>query len=316
MLRRLLLLVATAMGLATVAQAQNSVTGTATFRERIAVLPGTTFTATLLDVSKQDVLATVVGDYQAADAGNPPYDFNIPYNASDIKESNTYVVRAELRREGTLLFTTDTAYPVLTRGAGDSVNIVMIKVPAARPAPPPPNSHGLELPQSFVGVLPCADCEGIRHHVDLWADGVFHMRREWLKGEESLTRDDLGQWTGAEDRAALILRGGAEAPMVFEVTGPATLRATDIDGNTIVSDLPYDLEGTGALEPTDIQTFMNGEVIYMADAMVFQECLTGRTYPVAMEADYLPLEQAYLANRSAPGAPGGDCAAGSGPRAG
>jgi len=34
---------------------------------------------------------------------------------------------------------------------------------------------------------------------------------------------------------------------------------------------------------------------YLADAAQFEECLTGRSYPVAMEGDYLALERAYLA---------------------
>lgn len=168
---------------------------------------------------------------------------------------------------------------------------------------PTPDSYGLELPQSFSGVLPCADCDGIRHHLDLWDDGVFHLRREWLKGDEALVRDDLGRWEPVSERPALVLRGGAEAPLIFDVTGPAKLRATDIDGNSIASDLPYDLAGLGQLEPTDIAMTLTGEVIYLADAMVFEECLTGRSYPVSMEGDYLSLELAYLDAREEPGAP-------------
>jgi len=32
---------------------------------------------------------------------------------------------------------------------------------------------------------------------------------------------------------------------------------------------------------------------YMADAARFEDCLTGRSYPVAMEGDYIQLERAY-----------------------
>ena len=31
-------------------------------------------------------------------------------------------------------------------------------------------AHGLTLPASFSGVLPCADCPGIRYHLDVWPD--------------------------------------------------------------------------------------------------------------------------------------------------
>jgi hypothetical protein len=51
---------------------------------------------------------------------------------------------------------------------------------------------GLELPATFRGDLPCADCEGIRYHLDLWPDGVFHLRRAWL-GKPGI-EDDRGRW--------------------------------------------------------------------------------------------------------------------------
>lgn len=48
---------------------------------------------------------------------------------------------------------------------------------------------------------------------------------------------------------------------------------------------------------------LGGEMVYMADAALITLCKTGESYPIAMEADYLPLERAYLAGRSGPGAP-------------
>ena len=41
---------------------------------------------------------------------------------------------------------------------------------------------------------------------------------------------------------------------------------------------------------------------YFADAAVFVECLTGRSYPIAMEGDYLALERAYSKAVASPGA--------------
>lgn len=42
----------------------------------------------------------------------------------------------------------------------------------------------------------------------------------------------------------------------------------------------------------------------MADSARFEDCLTGRSYPVAMESEYVKLERAYLeADKPEPGAP-------------
>jgi uncharacterized lipoprotein NlpE involved in copper resistance len=48
---------------------------------------------------------------------------------------------------------------------------------------------------------------------------------------------------------------------------------------------------------------MRGLFTYMADAAIFEDCVSGRRYPVAMEADYISVERAYLEARSEPGAP-------------
>ncbi|PWB78297.1 MAG: hypothetical protein C3F15_02100 [Holophagae bacterium] len=48
---------------------------------------------------------------------------------------------------------------------------------------------------------------------------------------------------------------------------------------------------------------MRGMYRYMADAALFEECLTGRRFPVAQEADNVALERAYLDALHDPGAP-------------
>ncbi len=45
-----------------------------------------------------------------------------------------------------------------------------------------------------------------------------------------------------------------------------------------------------------------GMYVYMADAAIFQDCVTGLRLPVAMELDSLALERAYLEARPEPGA--------------
>lgn len=49
-------------------------------------------------------------------------------------------------------------------------------------------------------------------------------------------------------------------------------------------------------------TAFMGMYRYMADAAVFRDCASGRSYPVLIEAGHLPLERAYLAQRGEPGA--------------
>lgn len=302
------------------AVAADSITGVASYRERIAMLPGVEFEAALEDITLADAPAVVIGLARIPDAGNPPYRFSIDYDPARIDPTRTYAVRAALRLDGELLFTTDTVHAVLTRGAPNDVDITMIRFsdgdaragsdaqtrPMARPerrgAAPRIGAHGLRLPASFTGTLPCADCAGIEYHLDLWPDQVFHLRREWL-GDEPVVRGEAGRWYADAARNALVLYGSSEAPMQFQITGSDSLRLLDLEGQPIVSDLSYGLESLGTLDPAEIDLFLQGEFIYFADAPGIRDCVTGRSYPVAQEEDYLALERAYLDARPSPGAP-------------
>lgn len=91
------------------------VKGTAAYRERIALTPDAVFEAMLKDVSKADAPAVVVGSVRIDKPGQVPIRFEIPYDPARIDQSRSYSVRARILVGQRLLFTTDQAYPVLTR---------------------------------------------------------------------------------------------------------------------------------------------------------------------------------------------------------
>lgn len=280
--------------------------GTAMIRERIALPPGTIFEAVIADIARADAPATVIGRTVIENPGQPPIDFAIDYDPASLDPRGLYALRATLRREGQLLFTTDTITRVLQEGGPEHLEVLLKMVrQEASGAPRSLPAHGLRLPATFRGTLPCADCEGIRHHLDLWPDQRYHMRREWLGGGDgTLKRDEVGRWYSDPTRGAIFLHGATEMPLFWEVEAPDRLRQMDMQGNPIRSDLPYDLTSDGTLEPTELsEVFLLGMMTYFADAALFEECLTGVRYPIAQEGDYLALERAYLDARAEPGAP-------------
>lgn len=284
------------------AMAMETLTGTATYRARIAMPPNAVFEARVEDVSRADALSVVMGTARIENAGNPPYAFSIKIDPATIDESALYVVRADLRVDGRLMFTTDAMVPVLTRGAPSEVDIVMVRAMSEAEVLQLP-AHGMLLPASFTGDLPCADCEAIRHHLDLWPDQAFHLRREWIGGSEPLVEDRVGRWSVDASRNALQLWSGTGAPLEFAINNAGNLRLLDIEGRPIESDLPYELTSLARLDPTPVAGAFIGEFVYFADSAVFTDCRTGLRFPVAMEGDYLALEQAYLEARSEPMAP-------------
>lgn len=103
-------------------------TGTATYRERMALPPGAIFEVVLQDVSRADAPAADLGAYRRVDPGSPPFRFEIPYDPARIRPEGTYAVQAMVWVDGSLRFITDTVEPVLTRGGGTDVDLLMVGV--------------------------------------------------------------------------------------------------------------------------------------------------------------------------------------------
>lgn len=113
---------------ATVAAAQEAhVAGSATYRERIILPRDAVLEVVLQDVSRPDAPAVELARVEAFNLGNPPYRFRIPYERSAIDDRRVYAVRAAVRVEDQLVFTSETFHPVLTLGAPDEVEIVMVR---------------------------------------------------------------------------------------------------------------------------------------------------------------------------------------------
>ena len=282
-----------------VAMADGLVTGTASFRERIAPPPDAVFEAVLEDVSRADAPATILGRTRVEDAGPPPYYFAIEYDPDEIDERNTYSVRTRLVDGDRLLFTSEEAHNVITGGAPLDVDVRMVAAERAATSTPSAGP-GLDLPGSFRGDLPCADCEAVRYRVNLWPDKVFHLRRQW-EGTD-LTEDMLGRWTNDPVRGVLTLISGEDG-LEFEILAAGGIRLLARDGTAIESELNYDLVAQESLEPIDLELPIRGMVTILADKPRITECLTGRTYPLSREGDFATLEAAYLASGVAQGAP-------------
>jgi heat shock protein HslJ len=112
-----------------------TIQGTATYRERMALPAGAVFEATLDDVSRADAPSETIASQRLTAPGNPPIAFTIAYEPSKILDNHRYLVRAKIRVDGKLL-TTDTATPVIARGSPTTVSLLMRRVGTGQAAPP------------------------------------------------------------------------------------------------------------------------------------------------------------------------------------
>ena len=162
-------------------------------------------------------------------------------------------------------------------------------------------SQILEFPSSYSGILPCASCSGIRYTLNLWPDNAFFLRMTYLgKGKgEGDSFYDIGRWGLSNE--ILTLMGSKDATQKFIIKDTGTLRKLDTEGREIQSKLNYELARSEPFEPLEPNLPMRGMYSYLADAGLFQECLTGWKMPVAQVGDNAALEAAYSRFRREPG---------------
>ncbi|MGE0044185.1 MAG: YbaY family lipoprotein [Hyphomonadaceae bacterium] len=119
-----------------------AVNGQVIYLERIALPRPGTLRVTLEDVSRADAPANVIASEEIdiiQTTQGPPFAFSLRYQSYRIERNRRYHVRAEIRDAGgELRATTVDAYPVLTNGAPNTieVRVRLIGAPAEEPAPP------------------------------------------------------------------------------------------------------------------------------------------------------------------------------------
>jgi putative lipoprotein len=114
-------------GVACMTASASTVTGTATYRERIALRPGSVVEVTLEDVSRQDVSSTVLAREVIEAPSGVPIPFELSFDPAAIDERYSYAVRATIRHGDSPIFVTDRVYPVLTRGHSSHVDLVLVR---------------------------------------------------------------------------------------------------------------------------------------------------------------------------------------------
>ena len=79
------------------------------------------------------------------------------------------------------------------------------------------------LPALYSGVLPCADCPGIRYEIDLRPRNVFFLRMTYTGTTPERSYEDIGAWSLASDLRTLALRNSRQGPLLFSIADAATL---------------------------------------------------------------------------------------------
>jgi len=116
--------------------AAHQVTGTVSYLQRIALPPNAVVKLVIEDVSYSDAPAVSIADEEITTQGRQvPIAFGVPYDPAVIDPTHRYQIRATITSGGKPLFTTATAYPVLTHGAPEKQVEILVE-----PVPSPPDN--------------------------------------------------------------------------------------------------------------------------------------------------------------------------------
>ncbi|MFA0071021.1 YbaY family lipoprotein, partial [Vibrio breoganii] len=98
-----------------VAENTQVISGTVSYRERIALPENALVTVTLEDISLADTPSTIIATQEfTTDGKQVPFAFELNYDNNKIKANHRYNMRATIHVDGKLRFTTDTIKSVIT----------------------------------------------------------------------------------------------------------------------------------------------------------------------------------------------------------
>jgi putative lipoprotein len=106
-----------------------SLSGTVTYRQRIALTPEAEVQVELRDVSRQDAEAALIAKRVIARPGQVPIAFTLDYDPSLIEPGHSYAVSARITDRGQLQFVTDTRVVVLGGAAATGTPVEIVVVP-------------------------------------------------------------------------------------------------------------------------------------------------------------------------------------------
>jgi putative lipoprotein len=161
----------------------STIEGSVSYRERIALRPGAVLEVELLDISRADAPSERLASLRIKAQGQVPIPFTLTYDPAMIEQNHSYAVTAKLILQGKVVFRSDTVHPVLTRGAGNTVEITMVRTAAGDTASPGPAASAGSPGDPAALVGPTWVAEDIRNggvmdylqsHVIFTADGQAH----------------------------------------------------------------------------------------------------------------------------------------------
>jgi len=180
-----------------------AITGSALYRQRIAIPPSALLHVRLEDVSRQDAPADLLAECTVpAEGRQVPLPFRLEYDPARINPSHRYSVRASIAVEGRLLFTTDTAHPVITGGAPMDVTIVLVPATEGNTSPATTQRSDASLVNTYWKLLEVGGQAAVVGDNEKEPHMILQIEEQRLAGSSGCNRL-IGTYEVTEDQLRL-----------------------------------------------------------------------------------------------------------------
>lgn len=102
-----------------------TMSGTVTYRARMALPPSAVLTVRLLDITRPDAPAVVLSERSISNPGNPPIPFELSYPFGGIVAGRHYVIEARIEIAGRLKFYSSEPHDVTPQNAAQPHDVVV-----------------------------------------------------------------------------------------------------------------------------------------------------------------------------------------------
>ena len=106
-------------------EARATLTGSVGYRQRIALPPGAVVKVTLEDISLADAKALVLDEQVIETTGQVPIPFELAYDPAAIDPRHRYAIRAQIRVDDELWFTTTRVNPALNDAGTGPFDLIL-----------------------------------------------------------------------------------------------------------------------------------------------------------------------------------------------
>lgn len=180
--------------------------------------------------------------FKAADAGMSHYLIVKSYRG--VHRGTCYALDVLVYGTNPQVYEPPKTPPFTKQAVFDRLVPIVLHAQFTEPAEP------TELPVTYAGLLPCADCPGIQYQLNLRSDHRYRLRLVYVDRDTAFNTH--GRWYLVKDGTRLVLREAetASSPRKWAVLGEGRrLRMLGSSGKPVQSELNFDLARQATFEP-------------------------------------------------------------------